>query len=588
MLDPYRMVAVNVVLSLFLILGILFYGYIFPKRKPNLFILLLIISLLPLVSILRKGTYESGDLTIHTSFLINFYKNLQEGIIVPQWAGNLCAGYGCPVFLFEYTLPYYIGSVFHLIGFSFLNSMKLMLAFSFLLSSIGMYLWAKEQFGKIPAFAAALFYQFAPYHLIDMHFRVSVGEVLSFSFIPFLFLFSKKLIETRKLKFFIFQGIIIIFLLLSHSSTSLIVLPMAVIYGLVLIAKGRQRKKQAAVIFITSFVFGLLLSAFYWIPTLYEVKFAWIGQVLETTDFKSLGEYLYSPAFYGFLFQGQHGEIRLIVGYPHLLAVFTSIVLLYKNKIDLKNKNILKLFLIFFLILFIMMLSISKPIWQNFPLLKTFVMPWRLLVPIAFLTSGIAAIVVSQIKNKIFITLICIIVIFSTILNWGNRKMIPEDYENYKNQWSLYTEYLDPKDPLFLASYKNRVGQVPEIVLNRPKSPIEILKGNADFAKIEKKSTKHSYIVYAKTDAYIKESTFYFPGWSLKVNNLDYPINFKNPKYASIITFKLPKGLYKADLIFEDTPVRKISKLISLGTLFIVALSLLIITFSPKALSRGW
>jgi len=61
-----------------------------------------------------------------------------------------------------------------------------------------MYLWLKTEFNENSAFVGSLFYLFAPYHLEDLHFRVSVGEVLSFAPLPFVFYFSSLLIKTGK------------------------------------------------------------------------------------------------------------------------------------------------------------------------------------------------------------------------------------------------------------------------------------------------------------------------------------------------------------------------------------------------------
>src|SRR3990167_504593 len=133
MIDPYRMVAFNIISLLVISLYLFIHIKIYPKKKINLFMLLFIISLLPLM---RKGTYESGDLTLHSVFLRSFYESLSEGNLIPRWAGNLCGDKGCPVFLFEYITPFYIGSIFHFLGFSLIDSIKALLAVSFIASGV--------------------------------------------------------------------------------------------------------------------------------------------------------------------------------------------------------------------------------------------------------------------------------------------------------------------------------------------------------------------------------------------------------------------------------------------------------------------
>src|SRR5258708_14541171 len=140
MTDPIRLVFTSLAAASLLGIGILTYRYIYPKKKINLFVLLFFISVLPVISIFRIGTYQAGDLTLHASFLISFYDNLSQGNIIPQWSAGFCGTYGCPNLEFEYPLPYYISSIFHFIGFGYLNSIKIFLALSFILSGVGMFL----------------------------------------------------------------------------------------------------------------------------------------------------------------------------------------------------------------------------------------------------------------------------------------------------------------------------------------------------------------------------------------------------------------------------------------------------------------
>src|SRR5579872_2205526 len=126
--SSYWMVLVNIIASSLIILGVLTYSFIYPKKKVNLFVLLLLISLLPIISIFRTGVYESSDLTFHISESIVFYKSLTQGNIIPIWGGDMNGTYGYPLFMFFYPLPFYIISFIHFVGFTFINSVKILLS----------------------------------------------------------------------------------------------------------------------------------------------------------------------------------------------------------------------------------------------------------------------------------------------------------------------------------------------------------------------------------------------------------------------------------------------------------------------------
>lgn len=568
--DPYLTTLVNVYIALMTTVGLLIYRYIFPKRKINLFFLLIIISIIPILSLFREGTFRAGDLRAHTAQLIDFYYNIQEGIIFPQWAGDLCGGYGCPVYEIEYILPYYIASLFHFVGFSFLTSLKLVLAFSFIASGITMYFWAKEEFGDIPGFVAAIFYLFTPYHLIDLHFRASIGEVLSFVFIPLLFLFCKRLMEKKKIKYFFLEALTVLLILLSHSSTSIITIPLTLIYGVVLWLRLPRKEKNIVLFFLPLFsiVYGILLSTFYWLPALHDVQYTW-WRFTTYGDFKPFWDYLFSPIMYGFLFQGHQGEYRLIIGYPQVLFILFAIFLLVKNKIDKKQKLFLIVLLLSFFVLFFMLLSQSNFIWHYITILHTFITVWRLLVPISFITAAIAGIVIKNITKPILIIFICYITINSTILNWGNRKMIPPLANPFITTDAIYTEYFESEKPEFVTEFKKHLNEFDKIIANPPSQPIQFLSGNGKFTQIKKTQTSHEYILQIANNSVLRENTDYFPGWQVKANNIKIPINYEEKKNDSFgkITFALSKGLYLIDVNFTDTPLRGFAKVVSIVSL---------------------
>ena len=199
MQEPYKMVFVNIISSLLLIIGIFTYKHFNPKKHINLFLILILVSILPVISIFRPGTYESGDFNIHIYRSIEFYRSLSEGIIKPSWAGEVNATYGLPLFIFNYSLPYYPISLFHFLGFSFIMSLKLFLAGTYMFSGAFMFIFTKKLFkNELAAFTSSVFYLFAPYHLIALHFKVVIGELFAFTLIPLFFFFIIKIVESKQ------------------------------------------------------------------------------------------------------------------------------------------------------------------------------------------------------------------------------------------------------------------------------------------------------------------------------------------------------------------------------------------------------
>ena len=148
------------------------------------FIILVVLGFIPLVSLFHPGLPLTHDGQDHVARIANFYLSLTEGNIIPRWAGNLNWGYGHPILMFLYPLPSYSVSLFHFLGFTLVDSLKIIFGLTFILSGVGMYLWLREQFGEEAGIAGGVLYMFAPYRFVDLYVRGAIGEHIAFVFIP--------------------------------------------------------------------------------------------------------------------------------------------------------------------------------------------------------------------------------------------------------------------------------------------------------------------------------------------------------------------------------------------------------------------
>lgn len=570
---PYLMVLVNLIISAITLIIVLFYLKFIAKNKVNYLYLLLLISILPLVSLLREGTYESGDMTLHAMRAISFHSTLFHEFTLPRWAAELNLGYGEPYFQFIYFLPYFLISFFHFIGFSFIASTKLLLALSYLASGFFMYLWAKEEFGKLGGFTGAIFYLFAPYHLLDMHFRVTIAENLSFLFLPLILLLIKKHFD-KKNTFLLYIGIAltISLFILSHQPTFLTSLPLIVIYSIFKWQKSKNFKKL--LLLSLSIIFGFIYSAFFWIPIIAEARYIHQSILNNVVTFYPLSKFLFSPWRLGFLFQGPYGELAFIIGYTQLFVLGVCTYLLIARKITFVKQPFIYRSIILFAFYLFMTQSISAPIWNFIPYISNLQFSYRLMVQIVFLTSVMAAALTTIIRTKKTILIICFITIIYTVLNWGNRGMVPYIDDNFLKNHLKYgptiTGKYEPTAPIWVDP--NKIS-----FTNRPKKHMEIISGSGEIIELNRKSTNHEYIINASSNLELKENTFYFPGWVVLVNNKPYKFTYNNKEYPGIIIFNLGKGQHHVSIKFTDTNIRSYSFWISV---FSVIITLIIVTCS--------
>lgn len=566
MLEHYKLVVVSIISCLTLLVGVLIYRFVYPRKKINLLTLLILISLLPLLSMLRSGTYQSGDLSLHTVRTMSFFKILFQEHIIPRWAPEFYAGYGDPYFMFSYFLPYFIGSLFHFIGFSFLASLKLLMAVSYILSGIFMYFFIKDELGEKSGFTAAIFYLFFPFHLVNMHFQVTIAQTLSYLFLPLCLYLTKRVISDPRPSLIIILSIAEALFIMSHQVISIIFFPIMISYALFLFRYNIKVPVINLVKYFASILISLMLSSFYWVPIVLESQFTAQALNKQFIIFPSVIDLLYSPWRGGFLFQGHMGELSYIIGYTQIFVVILSLFLFFRKSYDKKTRKIFLFFIFLLAILLFFILSLSKSLWYSFPFFKFFQFSTRLLVPLSLCISVLSAIVVRVVKIKVFFIILCSVTVLYTILNWGNRTTIPSINDatltRENKTWPPLgpSVGLEPSSPIWSNLNKN-------ILVKKRTADIEILYGNAEIRPLSRTSTNHIYVADVKSEyARIKENTFYFPGWILKIDGNQKNIEYKSQDHMGIITFELRKGTHKIEVSFVDSKITKFFNFLSLTT----------------------
>ena len=566
MLDPYRMVFVNLITFFILLAGVFIYKFIYPKKKINLFYLLILISILPVISMLRAGTYQSGDFNIHIYRSMEFYNSLKEGIIMPSWAKDLNATYGLPLFAFNYTLPYYLISFFHFLGFSFIASMKLFLGVNLILSGIFMYVMAKDYFkNRLAAFSTAIFYIFAPYHLISTHFKITIGEILTFAILPLLFLFVNRFISRKKPIDLILSGFFLGILAMSHIYIAIITVPILFVYVLFYLGINIRSLIFYFIILFT----GALVSAYQWsAPLIYNsYLFIHIHPIdVSKMYYPTLIDLLYAPWRFGFLFQGPKGQLSFLIGYAQLFVIAAILFYIVKNKLSKKIKPSVIAWLLLLLLLIIFMNPVSKPVWESLPFIGD---PGtqRLLILISFVTSILAGyFVIINIKKTRIIWLLILFAIGSTILNWGQRTVIPQINDKILTTYIPLSTYTVDMHFYSNSRWVNPNHQWFSIV---PKQYLDILKGQAIINNTKRLSTVHAYTIDALTPVTLRENTLYFPGWEALANGKQIKMG---PDKNGVITFDLPKGQQTLILTYHDLYLFALAKNITLLSILIIIL----------------
>ncbi len=378
----------------------------FLKKHYGLFIVL-ILSFWAIHPLFISGFFPMHDDT-QVARVFEMGKMLERGMFPVRWVPDLGYGYGYPIFNFYAPLAYYIGGFFMFLGFDALLATKIMMALGVILAGIFMYLLTREFFGELGGIVAGLFYIYAPYHAVDIYVRGDVAEFWAYAFIPLVFLGLYK-------RSILIGSVGFAAIILSHNLTAMMVAPFLLIIALLNCYIAFKNKKSFIINPSSSILLlGLMLSAFYWLPALLEMKYTNVlSQIGGGADFRDhfvcLPQLWDSLWGFGGSVLGCVDGLSFKIGKLHILSSITAIVLaLFVNKIRKSKKAFIIIISFLGLLLSVFFtLEISKFVWEKVPGMEFLQYPWRFLILASFFSSILSGAIVflsSQFKIKPYVT----------------------------------------------------------------------------------------------------------------------------------------------------------------------------------------
>jgi len=506
---------------------------------------IIILSLIALWPFFRKGYFETHDGEWMVIRFSAFHQTLAARQFPVRFVDRLNNNYGYPVLNFLYPLPFYLSEVPKALGFGFIDSVKITFI-SFTVFSVVAMFWALSQyFSKYASLAGAIIYLFIPYRFVDLYVRGSLGENVAFTIAPLILGSIFKIAKGQK-EFLPVLSVSVALLIISHNVVAILFMPLFFLLSFLLIKKDISK-------IVTTFLVGLLISAFFWLPALYDLQYVRLSQIniSNISDHLSSIERLILPGWgFGQTPQQENGlptQIGLIS-----LAVLIASTFLH---ISAKSKNkIIGSLIILYIAIFALMTNYASTFWQ-IPHVNIIQFPWRLLSLIVLISAILTAFVVDSVKSKEFAAVLIITVsIVSTIAYTKPPKFVQRDegfYSTNEDTTTVREEYL----PLW-------VKQKPKIRANHK---IEI-EGDGELTSSQIKPANYEANINAQRDLIVRINTIYFPGWQASVDGQDVNINYiNNPN--GLMSFQLPEGDHKVIIKYGKTPVHLFSELISLTSL---------------------
>lgn len=550
--------------------------FLFTKNRAAVWVVVLFLLTLPtFISLVRIGYFPMQD-DLQAFRLHQMDKCFQDLQIPCRWVPDAGYQYGYPQFNFYPPSVYYFGELFHLIGFQFIDSVKLLFILGFVLSAFLMYLLLNSFLNKWPAFVGAILYSYVPYKAVEVYVRGAMSEFWALVFFPMVFWAIYRLIETKKTKYIGWVGISIGLLLTTHNLMSFIFLPLALGWALTWVFLEKDFKLLGKLFW--GGLLGIGLAAFFTLPVLAEKQYAHLESLLggyfdwraHFVDLKQL--FVENIWGYGSSFLGPGDDLSLSAGPVHILAMLIGNVLALVSFKKQKKLAIViwVLTLLEFGVLF-MMHQKSSFIWERVPMLEYLQFPWRFMADSIFLSSLIAAMGIGFIENKNLkmiyggVLIVGVIVLYTSFFQ-------PKAWLDINDQDKFSGKSWEKQLTISIFDYLPIYAKLPPIQ-KAPNKP-EILEGKGQFKDWNKRSDYQFGEIKATEDVLIRLPLFDFPGMKVTVGG-KYVNHFHDDCRGQefclgLITFKAPRGQYQIYAWLSNTPIRTIGNVLTFLSILIV------------------
>lgn len=581
------------------------------------------ISLVALGPMLQPGYFWGAHDARHSVyFLFEFDRVFRDGVLYPRWFPDMTYGYGYPLFNIYGPLAFYVGEIFHLIGFDFVTAVKIVFALAWVLSGLAMYGFVKRIFQhRGAAFIAGLLYVFIPYHLVDVYVRAALAESVALVFLPLTLWAFYETIYTRSVRSVLFAAFSYAGMLFAHNGIALLfslVLGAWIIF-LFLRANPNLHPRyfgkhgwlnlarelvRAALPTIGGLALGLGLTGIFLLPLVLEYRYINVAQ--WTLNYYNYQDHfvelyqLFSPVWgFGISNLGPVDGLSFQLGLVPLVLFFLSLFVLAKNP---NNKRAYTLFFLLLSVLVILlMFDFSLPAWRAFGLAGVAQFPWRLLTltNVSFSIVGGSVLLLSdhpssfignrpRLHHPSSLILASLILLGSYPYITSQNILEPREgpvglaglmaFESSANEMTGTTVYAD-EQPRWSPLADNYVGNknvrskidfstVPEWLFIR--IPQNSLRVNGE--RVDYNAPNGDVTITFNVQNYPGWRAYLTPSRSTEIVR-ELPIQIEPPYGRIKVT--IPQGEHGLWLRFEDTPPRTLGNILSALSLLIAILLLL-------------
>lgn len=362
----------------------------FLARPPVVEAVCLLLGLAVLHPLLTPGYMWGHDTGAHMFRSVEVARALSEGVIYPRFLPDAYGGLGGPILTFNPPAPYYLPALLILAGLGPILTLKIAAGAYMVAGGLAMRVLARPHLGRIGSAVAGLAWVYLPYRIANLYVRMAFSELAVMILIPLAMAAARRAARRPGARRIAVAGLLMGSIPAAHFPGTVIGLPLAVVYALAFGRRGGFLRASGAVAACSAL--ALAVSAFSWLPAVAEIGSTHYLDSTEGYDnyrhhFVEATQ-LVSPRWgFGSSMPGAEDTMSLQMGWAHLLALGAAVVAAVRST-RLRRFGLLCCGLSAAGV--ILMLGVSRPLWDILTVLQNVQFPWRFLL-VAGVGSSLAA-----------------------------------------------------------------------------------------------------------------------------------------------------------------------------------------------------
>ncbi|HSM58514.1 MAG TPA: DUF6541 family protein [Candidatus Sulfomarinibacteraceae bacterium] len=586
----------------------------------------------------RGGLPQATDAELHVFRLAELSRLVRGGELYPRWAPNFYFGYGYPIFNYYAPLAYYLGLPFELLPrVDAVAAVKVIFVLAPVAGALGVYGFVRDHWSRSAAYVASAAFVYAPYvQYVDPHARGDLAEVLSLGLFPLALWALSRLHRKPGPGTWLVAVLLIAAVILAHNLMAMVFFAMLSAWAIWQLGLHLRARAGGAILpgellwLFGALGLGVAVAAFFWLPVALEQEAVNLTSLIGDgshfdfrNHFLTVRELLGPTAWLDW--GATEPAFRLNLGLAQWILAALGVIALLTG--TARQRAQAAYFALGAALLILMMLRASQPIWEVVPLLPYMQFPWRLLGAVAAILAvlggvGVDALLNLRIANEtarnkvrqttggaggavrlvgqfwasrwvpaVFVAFIIILALPLTLVPpwletpWDTSARGVANIER-QGRWLGTTSTADFVPQTVDVIPRPEEGILADFEAGRPLDRVN-RAALPDGVQVETERLRplHTrYQVSSPDDFLLRLFLFDFPGWEARVDG--QPVETELGRPEGFLVVPVPAGEHVVELAFTETPVRRLSWLLSAAGL-LLSLGLAVVLWRGAPLQRS-